>query len=138
MTNDYDYDRYTIRNEVSSSVEMVIVIVISHSSRVWQSRSLAVSCLCKLNLLIYLSNFLMQKYNYFPENRLRNILTFAKPTPAQGAWQIFLCHLCKFFAPDNEKICIFAPSMKSILMHSKSNTFLTGKVPWGRQILSRR
>ena len=45
MTSDYDYDRFYIRDEVSSSVEVVMVIVTSHCPMVSQ-------LLYKLNLLI--------------------------------------------------------------------------------------
>ena len=47
MTTDYDYDRFYIRDEVSSSVKVVIVIVTSHCYIV--SR-----LLCNLFMLIYL------------------------------------------------------------------------------------
>ena len=56
MTSDYDYDRFYIRDEVSSFVEVVIVIVTSHRH--------IVSCLlCKPNLLIYLSELFYFCYN---------------------------------------------------------------------------
>jgi hypothetical protein len=46
MTSDYDYDRFYIRDEVSSSIEVVIVIVTSHCH-------ILLRLLFELNLLIY-------------------------------------------------------------------------------------
>ena len=46
MTSDYDYDRFYIRDEVSSSIEVVIVIVTSHCP-------ILLRLLFELNLLIY-------------------------------------------------------------------------------------